>query len=93
MVYLGFYNLSKAALARLEALESDYAFVENVEISSDEDGSLDGDDQGFFPLYLVPFFSNPRDLFDSVERNLTNPLLHSRFAAKSVVTSKCLSPK
>ncbi|XP_052176763.1 SWR1 complex subunit 6 isoform X2 [Diospyros lotus] len=37
-------NRTQAALARLEALESDYAGVEMVEINDDDDASLDDDD-------------------------------------------------
>lgn len=40
--------MPKAALARLEALESDNAGAEVVEINDDEDASLDEDDQGLF---------------------------------------------
>ncbi|XP_078434348.1 HIT-type Zinc finger family protein isoform X4 [Wolffia australiana] len=40
-------NREQAALARLEALESDFVGAETMEISSDEDGSLDGDDQAY----------------------------------------------
>ncbi|CAA6660623.1 unnamed protein product [Spirodela intermedia] len=38
-------NREQAALARLEALESDNAFAEVMEVSSEEDDSLDGDGQ------------------------------------------------
>lgn len=36
----------KAALARLEALESDNAPMERVEINDDDDASLDDEDEG-----------------------------------------------
>ncbi|MQM08109.1 hypothetical protein Taro_040958 [Colocasia esculenta] len=40
-------NREQAALARLEALENDNGGVEVVEINSDDDASLDGDDQAY----------------------------------------------
>ncbi|KAJ7959892.1 SWR1 complex subunit 6-like [Quillaja saponaria] len=38
-------NRTQAALARLEALENDYAGLEVVDINDDDDASLDEDDQ------------------------------------------------
>lgn len=44
----------QAALARLEALENDNPGAEMVEINSDEDASLDDEDQGpFNELFFV----------------------------------------
>lgn len=40
-------NRTQAALARLEALENDNPGAEMVEINSDEDASLDDEDQGY----------------------------------------------
>uniref|UniRef100_A0A1D1YVS8 Zinc finger HIT domain-containing protein 1 n=1 Tax=Anthurium amnicola TaxID=1678845 RepID=A0A1D1YVS8_9ARAE len=40
-------NREQAALARLEALENDNAGTEVMEANSDEDASLDGDDQAY----------------------------------------------
>ncbi|KAG5524723.1 hypothetical protein RHGRI_031408 [Rhododendron griersonianum] len=39
-------NRTQGALARLEALENDYPGAEMIEIYSDDDASLDGEDQG-----------------------------------------------
>ncbi|KAM7256071.1 hypothetical protein ACFE04_011812 [Oxalis oulophora] len=38
-------NRTQAALARLEALENDNAAIETVELNSDDEASLDDDDQ------------------------------------------------
>ncbi|PSS14183.1 SWR1 complex subunit like [Actinidia chinensis var. chinensis] len=40
-------NRTQAAFTRLEALENDNAGIETVEINSDEDASLDDEDQGY----------------------------------------------
>lgn len=42
----------KVALARLEALESDNAGVEVVDLNDDEYGSTDEEDHGQFPVSL-----------------------------------------
>ncbi|GFZ13423.1 HIT-type Zinc finger family protein [Actinidia rufa] len=49
-------NRTQAALARLEALENDNAGMEMVEINSDDDASLDDEDQGLFELFLFSVF-------------------------------------
>ena len=38
-------------MARLEALENDNAGMEMVEINSDDDASLDDEDQGLFEFF------------------------------------------
>ncbi|KMZ73746.1 SWR1 complex subunit 6 [Zostera marina] len=40
-------NRNQAALARLEALESDNAPVERIEINDEDDASLDDEDEGY----------------------------------------------
>jgi hypothetical protein len=48
----------QAALARLEALESDNAGVEVVDLNDDEYGSTDEEDPGQFLSPLLSSYSN-----------------------------------
>ena len=51
--YLHICNAMQAALARLEALESDNAGVEVVDLNDDEYGSTDEEDPGQFLSHLA----------------------------------------
>ena len=53
--YLIICDATQAALARLEALESDNAGVEVVDLNDDEYGSTDEEDPGQFLSHLSPY--------------------------------------
>lgn len=52
----------QAAIARLEALENDYAGMETVETNDDDEASLDDDDEGLLH-FVLSFFLFPFSLF------------------------------
>ena len=51
--YLHICNATQVALARLEALESDNASVEVLDLNDDEYGSTDEEDPGRFLSHLA----------------------------------------